>query len=132
MRADSGYYSQALVKICEQREVEFFIVAKQHRNLMNAVREIQDSNWKSFAGSDLQAGDQGRRRRRRRANLKRKIAIRRKPNSRFKGAPEVAGMMFKPKSWNKAPLRDQTDARRQGRPAIVSGTGCASTSTGSW
>ena len=30
MRADSGYYSQALVKICEQREVEFFIVAKQH------------------------------------------------------------------------------------------------------
>ena len=102
MRADSGYYSQALVKICEQREVEFFIVAKQHRNLMNAVREIQDSNWKSFAGSDLQAGDQGRRRRRRRANLKRKIAIRRKPNSRFKGAPEVAGMMFKPKSWNKA------------------------------
>ena len=103
MRADSGYYSQALVKICEQREVEFFIVAKQHRNLMNAVREIQDSNWKSFAGSDLQAGDQGRRRRRRRANLKRKIAIRRKPNSRFKGAPEVAGMMFKPKSWNKAP-----------------------------
>ena len=102
MRADSGYYSQALVKICEQREVEFFIVAKQHRNLMNAVREIQDSNWKSFAGSDLQAGDQGRRRRRRRANLKRKIAIRRKPNSRFKGAPEIAGMMFKPKSWNKA------------------------------
>ena len=101
MRADSGYYSQALVKICEQRGVEFFIVAKQHRNLMNAVREIQDSNWKSFAGSDLQAGDR-RRRRRRRANLKRKIAIRRKPNSRFKGAPEVAGMMFKPKSWNKA------------------------------
>ena len=41
MRADSGYYSQALVKICEQREVEFFIVAKQHRNLMNAVREIR-------------------------------------------------------------------------------------------
>ena len=102
MRADSGYYSQALVKICEQREVEFFIVAKQHRNLMNAVREIQDSNWKSFAGSDLQADARGRRRRRRRANLKRKIAIRRKPNSRFKGAPEIAGMMFKPKSWNKA------------------------------
>ena len=101
MRADSGYYSQALVKICEQRGVEFFIVAKQHRNLMNAVREIPESHWKSFADRDLQADDR-RRRRRRRANLKRKIAIRRKPNSRFKGAPEVAGMMFKPKSWNKA------------------------------
>ena len=120
MRADSGYYSQALVKICEQRGVEFFIVAKQRRNLMNAVREIQDSNWKSFADRlptrltgriDDQyrqtirpsvGEDMRRRRRRRRANLKRKIAIRRKPNSRFKGAPEIAGMMFKPKSWNKA------------------------------
>ena len=85
-------------EVFEQREVEFFIVAKQHRNLMNAVREIQDSNWKSFAGSDLQA-DQGRRRRRRRANLKRKIAIRR-PGS--KERRKIAGMMFKPKSWNKA------------------------------
>ena len=75
MRADSGYYSQALVKICEERGVEFFIVAKQHRNLMNAVREIQDSNWKSFAGSDLQADARGRRRRRRRANLKRKKGV---------------------------------------------------------
>ena len=73
VRADSGYYSQALVKICEEREVEFFIVAKQHRNLMNAAREIQDSNWKSFADSDLQPNDRGRRRRRRRANLKRKM-----------------------------------------------------------
>ena len=102
MRADSGYYNQALVNICEQRGVEFFIVAKQHRNLMNAVREIPDREWKSFAHSDLQAGDRGRRRRRRRANLKRKIAIRRKPDSRFKGEPEIAGMMFKPKSWKKA------------------------------
>ena len=49
MRADSGYYSQALVRYAE-REVEFFIVAKQHRNLMNAVREIPESHWKSFAG----------------------------------------------------------------------------------
>ena len=37
MRADSGYYSQALVRICEDREVEYFIVAKQHRNL-NALQ----------------------------------------------------------------------------------------------
>ena len=54
LSAGAIYYSQALV-ICEQREVEFFIVAKRHRNLMNAVREIPESHWKSFAGSDLQA-----------------------------------------------------------------------------
>ena len=56
MRADSGYYSQALVNICEERGVEFFIVAKQHRNLMNAVREIPESNWKSFADRRLTGG----------------------------------------------------------------------------
>ena len=128
MRADSGYYSQALVKICEQREVEFFIVAKQHRNLMNAVREIQDSNWKSFAGSDLQAGDQGRRRRRRRANLKRKIAIRRKPTPGEaqlpvqRSAGDSRHDVQAKKLEQSTPLRDQTDAdRRQGRPAIVPG-----------
>ena len=70
---------------------------------MNAVREIRESHWKSFADSDLQGKRSGRRTATAaRANLKRKIAIRRKPNSRFKGAPEIAGMMFKPKSWNKA------------------------------
>ena len=117
MRADSGYYSQALVQLCEAREVEFFIVAKQHRNLMNAVREIAESHWKSLADSNLHKGDRGRRRRKRRENLKRKITKQRKPNSRFKGAPEVACMMFKPKSWKKArryvikrtPIVDQDD-----------------------
>ena len=54
-RMTAALQRQRLVKICEQREVEFFIVAKQHRNLMNAVREIPESNWKSFAGSDRQA-----------------------------------------------------------------------------
>ena len=102
MRADSGYYSQALVEICEAREVEFFIVAKQHRNLMKALREIPESHWKSFADSDLQEAGRSRRRRQRRPNLKRKITKRRKPNSRFKGAPEVASMMFQPRSWKKA------------------------------
>ena len=129
MRADSGYYSQALVKICEQRGVEFFIVAKQHRNLMNAVREIPESHWKSFA-DDLQADDR-RRRRRRRANLKRKIAIRRKPNSRFKGAPEIAGMMFKPKTGTHAGTYGRRSSTRTTSNCTWT-TGCAGTSTGSW
>ena len=52
----------------------------------------------SYTDKELQ--EDGRRRRR--ANLKRKIGLRRKPHSRFKGAPEVATMMFKPRSWKKA------------------------------
>ena len=117
MRADSGYYSQALVKICEQREVEFFIVAKQHRNLMNAVREIQDSNWKSFAGSDLQAGDQGRRRR---ETQDCDTAQTQLPVQRSAGSSRHD--VQAEKLEQSTPLRDQTDAdRRQGRPAIVPG-----------
>lgn len=50
----------------------------------------------------LEEDGRSRSRRRRRANLKRKISLRRKPNSRFKGAPEVATMMFQPNSWKKA------------------------------
>ena len=102
LRADSGYYSQGLANICKERGVEYFIVAKQHKNLMNAVREIPDNDWKSFDNKELQAAGRGRRRRKRRANLKREIRERRKPNSWFKGEPEVATMMFKPKSWKKA------------------------------
>ena len=75
-------------------------MAKQHRNLMNAVRAIPEARWNSYTDKELQ--EDGRRRRRRRANLKRKIGLRRKPNSRFKGAPEVATMMFKPRSWQQA------------------------------
>ena len=86
MRADSGYYSQALVRICEDREVEYFIVAKQHRNLMNALREIPESHWKRLDDDAHQEGGGSRRRRKRRPNWKRKIMLRRKPNSRFKGA----------------------------------------------
>ena len=55
MRADSGYYSQALVRICEDREVEYFIV-KQHRNLMNALREIPESHWKRLDDDAHQEG----------------------------------------------------------------------------
>ena len=122
MRADSGYYSQALVKICEQREVEFFIVAKQHRNLMNAVREIPESNWKSFADSDLQANDQGR-----------AAPAASEPETQDcdtaqtqlpvqRSAGDSRHDVQAEKLEQSTPLRDQTDAdRRQGRPAIVPG-----------
>ena len=123
MRADSGYYSQALVKICEQREVEFFIVAKQHRNLMNAVREIQDSNWKSFAGSDLQASRSGPTAAPAASEPETEdcdTAQTQLPVQRSAGSSRHD--VQAKKLEQSTPLRDQTDAdRRQGRPAIVSG-----------
>ena len=60
MRADSGYYDQELVKICAAREVEFFIVAKKHANLMKAVHAIPASAWKPFQPNELSRGGKQR------------------------------------------------------------------------
>ena len=99
MRGDSGFYDQAIVRICDTRGVEFFIVAEQRENLMKAVQRIPESAWKAFEDKPLK--DAGRRRRRQRDNEKRKMKLRRNPNTRFKGKPEMATMMFRPASWKK-------------------------------
>ena len=101
MRGDSGFYDQEIVRICDAREVEFFIVAEQRENLMKAVQGIRESAWKAF--EDRQLENSGRRpRRRQRDNVKRKMKLRRNPNTRFKGKPEMAAMKFRPATWKKA------------------------------
>ena len=101
MRGDSGFYDQEIVRICDTREVEFFIVAEQRENLMKAVQGIRESAWKAFEDRPLE--NSGRRRRRRqRDNVKRKMKLRRNPNTRFKGKPEMAAMKFRPATWKKA------------------------------
>lgn len=101
MRGDSGFYDQEIVRICDAREVEFFIVAEQRENLMKAVQGIRESAWKAFEDKPLE--DAGRRRRRRqRDNVKRKMKLRRNPKTRFKGKPEMAAMRFRPSTWKKA------------------------------
>ena len=46
MRGDSGFYDQEIVKVCEARGVEFFIVVKKHENVMKAVHGIPEGVWK--------------------------------------------------------------------------------------
>ena len=79
MRADSGFYDQRIVKICAEREVEFFIVAEQRRNLLKAVHAIPDSEWKSFEHKQMERGGRSGRRRQRHENRKRKITWRASP-----------------------------------------------------
>ena len=45
---------------------------------------------------------QSRRRRRKRANVKRKVKLHRNPKTTFKGKPEMAAMRFRPSTWKKA------------------------------
>ena len=102
MRGDSGFYDQEIVRICDARGVEFFIVAEQRENLMKVVQRIRESEWKAFEGKQLENDGQSRRRRRKRANVKRKVKLRRNPKTTFKGKPEMAAMRFRPSTWKKA------------------------------
>ncbi len=101
MRGDSGFYDQEIVKVCEARGVEFFIVVKKHENVMKAVHGIPEQAWNPFQPNQLTRGGRSGRRRRRRENLKRKISIARRPRSTFKGQPEIATIMFQPETWSK-------------------------------
>ena len=134
MRADSGFYDQEIVKICAEREVEFFIVAEQRRNLLKAVHAIPESDWKSFERKHMQRGGGSGKQRKRRENLKRKITLARKPDTWFKGKPQVASIEFRPSTWKQSyryvikrtPVIDKDDQQ------LCLDDGCASTPTTSW
>ena len=98
MRADSGYYDQKIVSICDERGVEFYIVAKPLRNLLKAVHGLAESAWRPLPPEGELTG---RRRRQRRENVKRKISRERKRDQWTKGRPEVATLKFRPTSWQK-------------------------------
>ena len=102
LRADSGFYDQEIVKICAEREVEFFIVAKQYRNLLKAVHAVAEDAWKSFEPKQMNKGGRTGKKRKRQENHKRKITVERKPDTWFKGKPQVASITFRPASWKKA------------------------------
>ena len=100
MRADSGFYDQEIVKICAQRQVEFFIVAKQYKNLLKAVHAIPEDAWKSFEPKQMNKSDRTGKKRRRKENRKRTITLARRPNAWFKGKPQVASIRFRPATWD--------------------------------
>ena len=100
MRADSGFYDQEIVKICAQRQVQFFIVAKQYKNLLKAVHAIPEDAWKSFEPKQMNKGDRTGKKRRRQHNRKRTITLARRPNTWFKGKPQVASIRFRPATWD--------------------------------
>lgn len=103
VRADSGYYQERIARICEQREVEFFIVAPQRQNLMKAVWALPESAWRPYV-EPVREPVSGRRRKKR-GNVKRKITLLRQRKKKrkvtFKGKPEVAEMQFQPRTWKK-------------------------------
>ena len=45
MRADSGFYTHAIVAVCRKLNVRFSITIRQHQSLRNLIEAIPEENW---------------------------------------------------------------------------------------
>ncbi len=102
-RGDSAFYDKEIVKICDERGVEFFIVADQTERILTEVLEIEENAWEPFNNGKNQ-GNKGRKKvkkRKKRENHKKAVGLKRNPNMKFKGKVEVASFVYQPVGWEK-------------------------------
>ena len=45
VRADSGFYTHAVVAVCRRMDVRFSITIRQHASLRNLIEAIPDADW---------------------------------------------------------------------------------------
>ena len=45
VRADSGFYTHALVAVCREMDVRFSITIRQHKSLRNIIEAIPETDW---------------------------------------------------------------------------------------
>ena len=45
MRADSGFYTHAVVAVCRKLDVRFSITIRQHQSLRNLIETISEADW---------------------------------------------------------------------------------------
>ena len=45
MRADSGFYTHAIVAACRKMDVRFSITIRQHARLRNIIKAIPETDW---------------------------------------------------------------------------------------
>ena len=57
MRADSGFYTHAIVAVCRRMDVRFSITIRQHKGLRDLIEAIPETDWDAHSLLD------GRRRR---------------------------------------------------------------------
>ena len=45
VRADSGFYTHAVVAVCRKLDVRFSITTRQHKSLRNVIEAISEEDW---------------------------------------------------------------------------------------
>ncbi|MFQ6618603.1 MAG: IS1380 family transposase [Fidelibacterota bacterium] len=103
-RADSAFYDKGIVNICDERGVEFFIVADQTGRILTEVVDIEEDAWKPFNNrkNKLNKGGKKAKKRKKRKNHKRAVGLRGNPDMKFKGKAEIASFVYQPVGWEKA------------------------------
>ena len=48
MRADSGFYTHAIVAVCRKMNVRFSLTIRQHQSLRNLIEAIPEADWTSI------------------------------------------------------------------------------------
>ena len=48
VRADSGFYTHAIVAVCPEADVRFSITVRQHKSLRNLIEAIPETDWCPF------------------------------------------------------------------------------------
>jgi hypothetical protein len=99
-RGDSAFYSKEIVNICDDKKVDFSIVADQTKPLMNKVMNIPKEEWYPFIPQRNRCKKNVKEREKRRNN---KMIILRKYKkvSKRKGPQEISSFYYKPTGWSK-------------------------------
>ena len=45
VRADSGFYTHAIIAVCRDKSVRFSITVRQHQNVRNIIETIPEADW---------------------------------------------------------------------------------------
>jgi hypothetical protein len=103
-RGDSAFYDKKIVKICDERGVEFFIVADQTERILTEVVAIEEEAWEPFINGKNQGNKGGKKvkKRKKRKNHQKAVALKRNPNMKFKGKAGIASFVYQPIGWEKA------------------------------
>ena len=48
VRADSGFYTHAIVAVCRKMQVRFSITVRQHKSLRRLIEDIPEADWRSI------------------------------------------------------------------------------------
>ena len=57
LRADSGFYTHAIVAVCRDKSVRFSITVRQHQSVRNIIENIPEADWTPIPVTVQSRGD---------------------------------------------------------------------------